>query len=81
MDINKKVVVITGGGRGLGAAMALRLAACGAKLALVDVDADNLMRAKAAIFSAAECATSTSLTSLGMIRLTRIPSAMNLQPL
>ena len=49
MNINEKVVVITGGGRGLGAAMAKRLAACGARLALVDVDADNLAVA------AAEC--------------------------
>lgn len=49
MDINEKLVVITGGGRGLGAAMARRLARCGAKLALVDMDADSLAA------TAAEC--------------------------
>ncbi|MDJ0911668.1 MAG: SDR family oxidoreductase [Woeseiaceae bacterium] len=49
MDINGKVVVITGGGRGLGAAMARRLAVAGAKLALVDMDADALA------VTAAEC--------------------------
>ena len=49
MDINEKVVVITGGGRGLGAAMAKRLATSGAKLALVDMDADSL------VVTAAEC--------------------------
>ncbi|MEJ2602296.1 MAG: SDR family oxidoreductase [Gammaproteobacteria bacterium] len=42
MDLDKKTIVITGGGRGLGAAMALRLAGCGAKLALVDLDEEAL---------------------------------------
>jgi 3-oxoacyl-[acyl-carrier protein] reductase len=42
MDLAGKTIVITGGGRGLGAAMATRLAATGCRLALVDLDADVL---------------------------------------
>ena len=42
MDLNDKVVVITGAARGLGAAMASRLAGCGTRLALVDLDAAAL---------------------------------------
>ncbi|MBV1883198.1 MAG: SDR family oxidoreductase [Pseudomonadales bacterium] len=38
MDIQGKVVAITGGGRGIGRAVALTLAAKGAKLALLDLD-------------------------------------------
>jgi 3-oxoacyl-[acyl-carrier protein] reductase len=38
MDLTGKTIVITGGGRGLGAAMAKRLAASGCRLALVDLD-------------------------------------------
>ena len=42
MELAGKTIVITGGGRGLGAAMAARLAASGCRLALVDLDADAL---------------------------------------
>jgi len=42
MDLTNKTIAITGGGRGLGAAMARRLAAGGSKLALLDLDADAL---------------------------------------
>ena len=42
MDLENKTIAITGGGRGLGAAMATRLAASGAKLALIDLDEDAL---------------------------------------
>lgn len=42
MDIKSKTIVITGAARGLGAAMARRLAAHGAVLALVDLKADDL---------------------------------------
>jgi len=42
MDMHGKVVVITGGGRGLGAGMAQTLAARGARLALLDRDASPL---------------------------------------
>jgi 3-oxoacyl-[acyl-carrier protein] reductase len=42
MDLKDKIIVITGGARGLGAAMARSLADKGAKLALVDVDAAAL---------------------------------------
>lgn len=42
MDLKDKVVVVTGGGRGLGRAMALELAAKGAKLALADLNQQDL---------------------------------------
>ena len=42
MDLNSKTIVITGGARGLGGAMALRLSRRGAKLALVDLDEGQL---------------------------------------
>jgi 3-oxoacyl-[acyl-carrier protein] reductase len=42
MDLKDKVIVITGAARGLGAAMAKRLASHGSKLALVDLDADSI---------------------------------------
>jgi len=38
-DLADQSILITGAGRGLGSAMAGRLAACGARLALLDVDA------------------------------------------
>ncbi|TCK07336.1 SDR family oxidoreductase [Marinobacterium mangrovicola] len=42
MDLKDKVIAITGGGRGLGRAMALELADKGAKLALVDLNQADL---------------------------------------
>ena len=42
MDLNNKTIAITGGGRGLGAAMALRLAGKGCRLALIDLNEDDL---------------------------------------
>ncbi|WP_432697983.1 SDR family oxidoreductase [Marinobacterium sp. YM272] len=42
MDLKDKVIAITGGGRGLGRAMALELAEKGAKLALVDLNEADL---------------------------------------
>jgi 3-oxoacyl-[acyl-carrier protein] reductase len=42
MDISNKTIAITGGARGLGAAMAKRLAAAGCKLALIDLDDESL---------------------------------------
>lgn len=53
MDIKDKVIVITGAARGLGAAMAKRLANRGAKLALVDLDADSIADTAAACSGAA----------------------------
>lgn len=48
MDLNDKTIVITGAARGLGAAMAKRLAAHQCKLALVDLDADSVAATAAA---------------------------------
>ncbi len=48
MELQDKTIVITGGARGLGQAMALRLAAQGANLALIDLDDDALASAKSA---------------------------------
>jgi 3-oxoacyl-[acyl-carrier protein] reductase len=42
MELKDKVIVVTGGGRGLGRAMALELADKGAKLALVDLNQEDL---------------------------------------
>ncbi len=42
MNLENSIVVVTGGARGLGASMALRLARAGARLVLVDVDPDAL---------------------------------------
>jgi 3-oxoacyl-[acyl-carrier protein] reductase len=41
MELDNKTIIITGAARGLGAAMAKRLAAHKANLALVDLDAEN----------------------------------------
>lgn len=48
MDLNEKVIAITGAARGLGAAMATGLAAKGATLALIDLDADGLAETQTA---------------------------------
>jgi 3-oxoacyl-[acyl-carrier protein] reductase len=42
MDLQDKVIAVTGGGQGLGLTMALGFAAKGARLALVDLNADRL---------------------------------------
>jgi 3-oxoacyl-[acyl-carrier protein] reductase len=42
MDLKGKTIAITGGARGLGAAMGKRLALAGCKLALIDMDEDAL---------------------------------------
>jgi 3-oxoacyl-[acyl-carrier protein] reductase len=47
MDLNGKVIAITGGGQGLGRSMALVLAAKGAKLALIDLNQEKLDEAVA----------------------------------
>lgn len=46
MDIKDKVIVVTGAGRGLGKAFALDLADRGARLALADLDQENLENVK-----------------------------------
>ncbi|MEM7708950.1 MAG: SDR family NAD(P)-dependent oxidoreductase [Pseudomonadota bacterium] len=52
MELREKTIVITGGGRGLGAAMATRLAAAGARLALVDLDPESLAKTQEACLAA-----------------------------
>jgi 3-oxoacyl-[acyl-carrier protein] reductase len=42
MDLNAKVIAVTGGGQGLGLSMARVLAAKGAKLALIDLNKEKL---------------------------------------
>lgn len=42
MELQDKIIAITGGGRGLGRAMAIQFAERGAKLALVDLDQESL---------------------------------------
>ena len=52
MDIRGKTILITGAGRGLGAAMAKRLAGGGANLALLDLDERGLVAVRDACRSA-----------------------------
>ncbi|WP_313304275.1 SDR family NAD(P)-dependent oxidoreductase, partial [Stutzerimonas balearica] len=42
MQLKDKVIIITGGGQGLGRAMAEHLAGQGARLALVDLNQESL---------------------------------------
>jgi 3-oxoacyl-[acyl-carrier protein] reductase len=42
MQLNDKVIVVTGAGRGLGRAIASMLASHGAKIACVDLNPDDL---------------------------------------
>lgn len=49
MNLNGKVVVITGGAQGLGWAMALRLAPNNPHIALIDINEDSLAEAKVTI--------------------------------
>ena len=41
-ELNGKVVMMTGAGRGMGRAMSIGLASAGAKLAMIDIDEDVL---------------------------------------
>lgn len=49
MDLQDKVIAITGAGRGIGLAAAQRLAVKGAKIAILDLDADVMRTAVASI--------------------------------
>ena len=48
MQLKDKIIIVTGGGQGLGRAMAEHLAAKGARLALVDLNEERLAAAVAA---------------------------------
>ncbi len=52
MELKGSVIAITGAGRGLGAAMAERLAARNCQLALIDLEIDSLQDSKAACLAA-----------------------------
>lgn len=54
IDISKKVALITGAGRGIGAGLARRFAAEGARLVLVDNNADTLRETVAALGAGVE---------------------------
>lgn len=56
MNLTDKVIVITGGGQGLGRAMAISLAGAGAKLALIDVNEEQLQQSVALIEQAGSSA-------------------------
>ena len=60
IDLDGQVAVITGGGQGLGLAIARRLVASGAKVSLWDVNADVLAAAKTELGAAA----STSIVNI-----------------
>ncbi len=56
MNLTDKTIVITGGGQGLGRAMAISLASHGAKLALVDLNEDQLKETVALVEQAGSSA-------------------------
>ena len=56
MNLKNKVIVITGGGQGLGRAMAINLAESGAKIALIDVNETQLQESVALIEQAGSSA-------------------------
>ena len=49
MDLTNKVVAVTGGAQGLGFAMAKGIAERGARLALIDMNAEPLEQAAASL--------------------------------
>lgn len=56
MDVKDKVIVVTGGGQGLGRAMAVELAKDGAKFALIDLNQELLNETVGMIEAAGACA-------------------------
>ena len=68
MDLKDKTIVITGSGRGLGAAMAKRLAAQGCMLALIDLDEASLADVKAATEQAGSPQVETYKTNVAVGR-------------
>lgn len=57
MNLNNKVIAITGGAQGLGLEMARMCAAEGARLALIDMNTEQLAAAKAELSASAEVRT------------------------
>ena len=51
-DLKDRVAIVTGGGMGLGAAISAKLAACGARVAIADISAENAEASAAAITAA-----------------------------
>ena len=56
MNLHDKVIVITGGGQGLGRSIAVKLAASGAKLALIDLNETLLKETVSLVESAGSSA-------------------------
>ena len=57
LDYSNKVVLITGAGAGMGRLAAQNFADAGARLALADINADNLASLKEALPATAQCST------------------------
>ncbi len=56
VDFSGRTAIVTGGGAGIGRATALRLAQAGAKVAIIDIDADAARDSCAAIVGVGGCA-------------------------
>ena len=61
-DLTGQPAIVTGAGRGLGRAIARTLAAAGAKVACIDLDAESLKETVAGIRAAGGIAASTRLS-------------------
>ena len=49
MELNDKIAVVTGAGRGMGRAISLQLAEAGANIAVSDINADSLEETATAV--------------------------------
>jgi 3-oxoacyl-[acyl-carrier protein] reductase len=64
MELNNKTIAITGAGRGLGAAMATRLAGQGCNLALIDLDESALAETASACEAAGSLKATTHVANV-----------------